>query len=61
MVTNYEIMNILLGIIIGYVLYKIFISPTVIKGPNSRNIIKKVYIVDGTLYKLKPIVCMNVL
>jgi len=57
----YEIINILLGFIIGYILYKVFISPTIIKGPNSKDIIKKVYKINDKLYKLKPIVCMNIL
>lgn len=58
---TYEIINILFGIIIGYILYKIYISPTIIKGPNSKDIIKKVYIINGITYKLKPVICMNIL
>ena len=54
-------MNILVGIIFGYIIYKIYISPTIIKGPNSRDIIKKVYNINGKLYRLKPVVCMNIL
>ena len=57
----YKILNILIGFIIGYILYKLYISPTIIKGPNSRDIIGKVYKVNETLYKLKPVVCMNIL
>lgn len=57
----FEIFNVLIGFIIGYILYKIFISPTIIKGPNSKDVIKKVYTVNGKLYKLKPVICMNII
>lgn len=57
---NYELINIILGIVIGYLLYKIYISPTIIKGPNSRDIINKIYNVDNKLYKLRPTICMYV-
>ena len=57
----YEIINILIGLIIGYILYKLYISPTIIKGPNSKDIIKKVYKVNDKLYRLRPVICMNIL
>lgn len=52
--------DISLGVIIGYFLYKKFISPTVIKGPNSKNIINNIYNVDGRLYRLRPVICANI-
>lgn len=57
----YEIISILIGVIAGYILYKLYISPTIIKGPNSKDIIKRIYEVNGKKYKLRPIVCMSVL
>ena len=58
-----DFMNVLISLIIGsllgIVLYKGFINPTIIKGPNSRDVIDKVFLVNGKYYKFEPQVCAS--
>lgn len=51
------ILNLFIGIFIGCVIYKCFIRPTKIKGPDSKDIINKIYEIDGKYYELNPVVC----
>lgn len=49
-----EYINVGIGILFGYLIYSRFINPVVIHGPNSADIINRVYEVDNKKYKLKP-------
>lgn len=51
------ILNALIGIVLGYILYKGYLCPSTVRGPNSKDIINTVYNVDGKLYILEPVVC----
>ena len=55
--TNDIILSVCIGILTGYVIYKCCICPTKIKGPDSRDIINKIYEIDGKYYELNPKVC----
>jgi hypothetical protein len=52
---HYLIVSLIIGIIFGCFLFNIW-YPIKIKGPDSRDIIKKVYYVDGKLYRFNPVV-----
>lgn len=54
------VINVLIGIVLGYILYKGYLCPTTFHGPNSRDIMDKVYNVNGKLYTLEPVVCASV-
>jgi len=43
-----------IGILFGYLIFNQFINPVVIHGPNSADIINRVYEVDNVKYRLKP-------
>jgi hypothetical protein len=49
--------NLLLGFIIGIILYRFLICPPILKGPNSRDIIDNVFEHEGKYYRFEPIVC----
>ena len=49
--------SLLVGVILGIVLYRGYICSPIIKGPNSRDIIDKIFEVDGKFYELEPQVC----
>ena len=51
------IINLIFGIILGLLLYKFYICPTIIRGPNSKEIINKIFIFDGKKYKFEPVIC----
>ena len=52
-----KIVNILAGLILGVLIYKFYISPTIIRGPNSKEIINKTFIFNGKKYKFDPVIC----
>ena len=47
------ILSITLGMVIGIGVYKI-IFPTIYHGPNSKDIVNKIFKVDNKYYKLVP-------
>ncbi len=51
------VISILLGIALGFIVYNMYINPPIIKGPNSRDIIDKIFDVDGKYYEFIPVVC----
>ena len=51
------IINIIIGFIIGIILYIGYICPPIVKGPNSKNIIDKIFEYNGKFYELEPKVC----
>lgn len=51
------LVSILVGIILGIILYRCYICPPIVRGPNSRDIIDKVFEVNGHYYELEPVVC----
>jgi len=51
------IISIIAGIILGIILYKGYIRPPLIKGPNSRDIVGKIFQVGDKYYELEPVVC----
>jgi hypothetical protein len=55
-----ELLNILfsifIGIIVGYILFILNPNKYVLHGPNSKDIISKIYKIDNKCYKLEPIV-----
>jgi len=51
------IINVLVGMILGILLYKGYICPPVVRGPNSRDIVDKIFQVGDKYYELEPIVC----
>jgi hypothetical protein len=55
------IISILLGIVLGYILYKSFFHKPIVRGPNSRDIIDKVFVVDDKYYYLEPVICASIL
>ena len=51
------ILSIFTGLVLGIILYRCYICPVIIRGPNSRDIIDKIFEVDGKYYELEPVVC----
>lgn len=51
------VISILLGALIGLVVYRVYICPKVIRGPNSKDIVDKIFEIDGKYYELEPIIC----
>ncbi len=51
------ILSIFVGIVLGIILYKGYICPPIVRGPNSRDIIDKIFEVDGKYYELEPRIC----
>jgi len=49
--------NLIVGIVLGIILYRGYIRPPIYKGPNSRDIIDKIFVVDGKYYELEPSIC----
>jgi hypothetical protein len=56
-ITPSILISILLGIVLGIIVYKLYINPPMIKGPNSKDIVGKIFEVDGKHYEFVPIVC----
>ena len=55
---NYDVfINILLGFICGIVLYRCYLFPPIIRGPNSRDIVNEIFKVNESYYELEPIIC----
>ena len=50
-------LNLIIGIALGCILYRTLICRTIIKGPDSRDIIDKIYEWNGDKYKLEPRIC----
>lgn len=50
-------LSISLGILLSFVMYTMYVNPRIVKGPNSRDIIDKVFEIDNKYYKFVPIVC----
>jgi hypothetical protein len=53
--------SVILGIILSLILYNKIINPTITKGPNSKNIVDKIFKVDDKYYKLEPKVCGKII
>ena len=51
------LISVLLGVVLGVIVYNMYINPPIIKGPNSRDIIDKIFKVDGKYYEFIPVVC----
>lgn len=51
------ILSIIVGLVLGIILYRGYICPPIIRGPNSRDIIDKIFEVNGKYYELEPKVC----
>lgn len=49
-----DVLNIVIGISIGYLFYYNYISPPIIHGPNSAHIVNQIYTINGIRYKLYP-------
>lgn len=49
--------SVILGILLAIVIYRFYLCAPIIKGPNSRDIVNKVFKIDGKYYELEPIVC----
>lgn len=49
--------NIIIGIAMGCILYRIFFDTSIIRGPNSKDIVNQIFVLDGDKYKLEPKVC----
>jgi hypothetical protein len=52
---NYYI-EFILGIIIGFVIYCLIYNRPVIKGPNSKDIVGKIFIVNNKKYVFEPFI-----
>ena len=52
-----EIIIIILGIVIGILLYSFYKPPVLLKGPNSKDIVDKIFSYQGKKYRLDPKVC----
>ena len=51
------IISILIGVTFGIVLYKGYFNSSVTRGPNSKDIVDRIFTVNGKYYKLVPQVC----
>lgn len=51
------LLSIIVGLVLGIILYRGYICPPIVRGPNSRDIIDKIFEVDGKYYELEPKVC----
>jgi len=49
--------SIILGILCGIIIYRFYLCSPIIKGPNSRDIVDKIFEVDGKYYELEPVIC----
>lgn len=50
------ILSLILGVLLGLLLFKVFPFNYRVHGPNSKDIIDKIYKVNNICYKLDPIV-----
>jgi hypothetical protein len=51
------IISILIGFIFGIILYRFYVAAPIVRGPNSRDIVDKIFQVDNKYYELEPVVC----
>ncbi len=51
-----RVLSIIIGIIMGYLLFSCFINKPQLKGPDSRNVIGEQFVVDGEIYTFEPII-----
>jgi len=51
------LISVILGIILGVILYKFYLKKPIIRGPNSRDIVDKIFELNGKYYELEPHVC----
>lgn len=56
-----KVQIIILGVLVGIILKKILIKNVIYRGPNSKEIKKKIYIINNKKYKLVPnlVPCLN--
>ncbi|AYV77637.1 MAG: hypothetical protein Dasosvirus16_4 [Dasosvirus sp.] len=52
-----QIIGIIFGVLVGYVLYQYIVCPVVYKGPNSKDIVGNIYVWNGEQYRLVPQPC----
>ena len=50
------IISIVIGFIVGCILFYLFMYNEIYRGPNSKDVVNKIYYVDGKMYKLKPVI-----
>lgn len=51
------VVSVVLGIILAIILYRGYIRPPITRGPNSRDIVDKIFKVNDKYYELEPVVC----
>lgn len=51
------IMSVLIGVLLGLVIYRFYLCPPIVRGPNSRDIVDKVFKINGKFYEFEPIIC----
>jgi len=52
-----SVVSITLGVLLAMVIFTCILRPHVIRGPNSRDIVDKIFEVDGKYYEFFTIVC----
>jgi hypothetical protein len=53
------IISIVFGLVIGVLLYSIYRPPIIFHGPNSRDIVDKIFTYAGKKYRLEPQICSH--
>lgn len=51
------IVSLIFGIVLGVLLYSLYRPPVVVHGPNSRDIVDKIFSYAGKKYRLDPKIC----
>jgi len=51
------LISISLGVLLGIIIFNWYLFPPLVKGPNSKDIVDKIFFVDGKYYELEPIIC----
>jgi hypothetical protein len=51
------LLSIIFGIVVGVLLYSIYKPPVLLHGPNSRDIVDKIFSYKGKTFRLDPKVC----
>lgn len=46
--------SMIIGVIFAIVIYRGYICPPIIRGPNSKDIVNKIYFHNGKYYELEP-------
>jgi hypothetical protein len=49
--------SLILGMLLGIIIYRFYLFPPIVRGPNSRDIVDKIFEVNGRYYELAPVVC----